>query len=58
MTGQPMPYTTPGRTVLPHCCWIAKPGTGPRCMLPPGHDGPHYNRIARVEWPNTGPEPQ
>ena len=55
---QPMPYTTPGRVLLPFLCWIRMPGTEIRCRLRPHADGNHRNMIARVEWPNRGPEPQ
>ncbi|MER7000096.1 hypothetical protein [Streptomyces sp. NPDC000410] len=52
------PFTTDDRTVIPCYCWIKKPGTEIRCREDPGHDGNHFNRITRDEWPNRGPEPQ
>lgn len=54
----PMPYTTPGRTVVPCYCWIKQPDSEIRCTERPGHGGDHFNMRRRVEWPNTGPAPQ
>jgi hypothetical protein len=58
MSEQTMPYTTPGRTVIPGCCWIRKPGTELRCTERPHATGDHYHAYSRQTWPHRGPEPQ
>ncbi|MGW8948836.1 hypothetical protein [Streptomyces sp. NPDC055709] len=58
MTNPTAPYTTPDRVVIPHHCWVRKPGTEARCTEDPGHQGDHFDWASRQSWPNRGPEPQ
>ncbi|MFJ6634043.1 hypothetical protein ACIQMR_22040 [Streptomyces sp. NPDC091376] len=58
MSAPKVPFTTDDRVVIPHHCWVRKPGTETRSTEDPGHRDDHYDWATNQSWPNRGPEPQ
>lgn len=43
-------------TTISGYCWHQNPAAAGRCVLEPGHAGPHYDWFTRPSWDRPGAE--